>query len=370
MAGAGRRILPYPWASLGRASRLEARRLPEARAWIDRAVHLERVADALGSVVAGEPRIEVRRVRVASEGPHALSLPLRLGTADGAARFVVAPSASLAALLVARALGRRVPLVGAATAADPSIEGALAAVVLEIARRAGGEVPLVLLGADTRIGYPVAHLSLTVGVDGSPHDADVVVELATRPTAGLPAGRPLAELEVPLSVGVVAAIATSDAAELASLAPGAAWMPGEGWLGGADGTGTVWLATPRGARALRATLHADGRVEPSRELVELPWATDDVRAAATGAGADREPRARGAPIVRVELGAVSLPAADWARLAAGEPPREPLRAEGAPLLRVGGRALARGELVRLGGELAVRIVAREDESAEPASAGA
>lgn len=359
MAGAERRILPYPWGSLGRVSRFEARRLPEARGWLDRALRLDRLADALGSVASGETQVAVRSLRVVTEGPSHGGLPVRLATADGTARLVVAPAPALAALLVARALGRRVPIVGAVAPTDPALEGALAAVLLEIARRAGGEVPLVLLDASTRVGYPLAHVALTVVVDGQPHGADVFVELPARPTAGLPAGRALASLGAPLTLGVVGAISVGAREELAALRPGAAWMPGEGWLVRPDGTGPVLLAPAASSRGLRAELGACGSVAPTRAVVDVPWVDEDGPSVEPGA----TPSVRADPlesvVVRVELGQVTLEASAWAALIGGAGADSALRARGPVILRAGGHALARGELVRLGGELGVRIVARE-----------
>jgi flagellar motor switch/type III secretory pathway protein FliN len=60
-------------------------------------------------------------------------------------------------------------------------------------------------------------------------------------------------------------------------------------------------------------------------------------------------------VVRVELGVVSLTARAWAELAPGDviqtghPVGQPV------LLRIAGRAVARGELVSVDGELGVRV---------------
>ena len=60
-------------------------------------------------------------------------------------------------------------------------------------------------------------------------------------------------------------------------------------------------------------------------------------------------------VVRVEVGAVSMLARDWAKLAPGDVVLTGRRIAEPAVLRVAGREVARGELVNVDGELAVRI---------------
>ena len=60
-------------------------------------------------------------------------------------------------------------------------------------------------------------------------------------------------------------------------------------------------------------------------------------------------------VVRVELGQVSMPASDWAKLRPGDVIETGQRIAEPVVLRIAGRAVARGELVDVDGELGVRI---------------
>jgi flagellar motor switch/type III secretory pathway protein FliN len=60
-------------------------------------------------------------------------------------------------------------------------------------------------------------------------------------------------------------------------------------------------------------------------------------------------------VVRVEVGAVSMSAREWAELAPGDVIETGRRIAEPVVLRVAGREVARGELVNLEGELGVRI---------------
>lgn len=61
-------------------------------------------------------------------------------------------------------------------------------------------------------------------------------------------------------------------------------------------------------------------------------------------------------VVRVELGAVSLTAREWAELRPGDVLEAGRRVGDHAILRVAGRAVAEGELVDVEGELGVRIL--------------
>jgi flagellar motor switch/type III secretory pathway protein FliN len=60
-------------------------------------------------------------------------------------------------------------------------------------------------------------------------------------------------------------------------------------------------------------------------------------------------------VVRVEVGAVTLSAREWAELGPGDVIETGRRIADPVVLRVAGREVARGELVNLEGELGVRI---------------
>ena len=60
-------------------------------------------------------------------------------------------------------------------------------------------------------------------------------------------------------------------------------------------------------------------------------------------------------VVRVELGAVSMTASDWARLKPGDVIETGRRVAEPVLLRIAGRVVARGELCDVDGEVGVRV---------------
>jgi flagellar motor switch/type III secretory pathway protein FliN len=60
-------------------------------------------------------------------------------------------------------------------------------------------------------------------------------------------------------------------------------------------------------------------------------------------------------VVRVEVGAVTLSASEWALLGTGDVIALGRRVSDPVLLRIGGSEVARGELVDIEGELGVRI---------------
>jgi flagellar motor switch/type III secretory pathway protein FliN len=60
-------------------------------------------------------------------------------------------------------------------------------------------------------------------------------------------------------------------------------------------------------------------------------------------------------VVRVELGAVSMAASDWARLRPGDVIETGRRVAEPVLLRIAGRVVARGELCDVDGEVGVRV---------------
>lgn len=136
-------------------------------------------------------------------------------------------------------------------------------------------------------------------------------------------------------------------------------MPGEGWLVRPDGTGPVLLTPAAGSRGLRAELGARGSVAPTRAVVDVPWLDEAGSSVEPGAAPSVRAEPLETAVVRVELGQVTLEASAWAALFASARPEIALRASGPVILRVGGRALARGELVQLGGELGVRVLAHE-----------
>ena len=172
-----------------------------------------------------------------------------------------------------------------------------------------------------------------------------------------PPERTLAELgELPIALPLVIGWSLAERAALADFVPGNAWFPGPGlWLD-ATFAGQVALAGPAQDRGLLATLSRDGKIvlrEGSVQLLpdagELMSDPEKPEASLTDAVLDSP------VVVRIEVGAVSMSAREWAELSPGDVIESGRRIAEPVVLRVAGREVARGELINLEGELGVRI---------------
>jgi flagellar motor switch/type III secretory pathway protein FliN len=208
--------------------------------------------------------------------------------------------------------------------------------------------------SDARAQAREVFVDATVLLGGSAYQVLAALELSILPTLRPPALQDLGEL--PIALPLVVGWSLAERSALCDFVPGNAWFPGSGlWLDEA-GTGPVALAAPAQDRGLRATLSRDGKImlrEGSVELVpdagELMSDQEKPEASLTDAVLD-------SPIVvRIELGAVSMSAREWAELAPGDVIESGRRIAEPVVLRVAGREVARGELVNLEGELGVRI---------------
>jgi type III secretion system YscQ/HrcQ family protein len=281
---------------------------------------------------------------------------VRLELSDGSL-VVIALEPALASALVGRVLGRHVALTAPTTPLDATLTGALAAILIEIARRSGVQEPLVCATRAIAPGSSCVRVSATVLFEGKPHTARswVMPSEAVRTSAPAVELAALGDLEVPLQLVASLSLASPD--DLAALRPGDAWLPGAGWWIDRNATGRAALAAPGGERGIAVALAPSGAVVVGDGVVELGLdledsmssARDDVGGALTDAVLD-------APVVvRVEVGAVSLSAREWAALRPGDVIETGRRINDPVVLRVAGREVARGELVEVEGELGVRI---------------
>jgi flagellar motor switch/type III secretory pathway protein FliN len=162
---------------------------------------------------------------------------------------------------------------------------------------------------------------------------------------------------------VVACSTLATAADVATLRVGDALVPLRGaerkWplSRGVDSpAGPVLLAAPSAQLGLRSELGEDGRLVLGGALellldAETQMASDENDALVTALG--------DVPVVvRVEIGEAVMTARDWASLGRGDIVPLSRRVGGPVVLRVGGVPIARGELVDLDGEVAVRIIER------------
>jgi type III secretion protein Q len=263
-------------------------------------------------------------------------------------------SPELATALLRRVLGRSVTLERQDERLDPVLAGALAALAVEVARRAA-TTPVAL--AKRPLGDAVVAFEATVGIDGTRYAA---IALLAEPAPGAETPGTLAELgDIVVTLPLVVAASLASRAELETLAVGCAWLPGEGALADARGVGRGMLVAPNGDAGAPVELTAGGRIVLREGRVAI--APD---AALAGHGDMTEENGGDtltdavleAPVVvRVELGAVSMPASDWAKLRPGDVIETGTRVAEPVTLRIAGQAVARGELVDIDGELGVRI---------------
>ena len=204
----------------------------------------------------------------------------------------------------------------------------------------------------------VVAIDVTVRVDGKPYAAYVLLSDSVPPgSEAAPALDELGNVEVSLPLVIAVSLATRT--ELDALRPGAAWLPGAGALANARGEGRGVLAAPNGDAGAPVDLTADGRIvlREGRFTIapDEPITGHGTMAEANGDDTLTEAVLEAPVVVRVELGAVSMPASDWAKLRPGDVIETGQRVAEPVVLRIAGHAVARGELVDVDGELGVRI---------------
>jgi flagellar motor switch/type III secretory pathway protein FliN len=322
----------------------------EARRRLGGALAVGPIASALGRLLAADAQIVLRELRAATAVPAGGS-EVSLALADGSLQVVLRPEPELAAAVVARVLGRVAPLAvpGAPVAAE--LRGALAAVALEVARAAGGALAWHVLDGAAPMA-PALRLQASLLLDGRAFALAVDVSLAetaARADAPEPELRVLGDVEVAL--GLVVALSTAGRAELERLRTGDAWMPGDGWWLRPDLCGRGALAAASAEHGVRVDLAEGGQIVLRGDSVRLAAEVDVAEANESLSEAVLD-----APIVvRVELGQVSMPAREWAKLRPGDVIAAGRRVAEPVLLRIAGREVARGDLVSIEGELGVRI---------------
>jgi len=342
----------YPWGSLERVPRALLVRLEELR---EHPVELapEGVAGVLSALVGVPVECELRGYALG--GPKRRLLEVALG--GGKSRVVLGAEPALAVALLERILARPFSLPREGHELEPAVMGAFAALAVEVARRVTRE-PVELL-PEPRFDASTLRADATIRLDGRAYAAYALFTLEPAPTAP----RPRVELEslgeLPLAIPLVVARSLATPAELGRLVPGAAFVPGERAWVSSDGSGRAVLAGALGESGVWVDLPQDGRLVLTEELAELsPDRADsgDVMADADDVNETLADAALEAPVVvRVELGAVSMAASDWARLRPGDIIETGRRIAEPVLLRIAGRVVARGELCDVDGEVGVRV---------------
>jgi flagellar motor switch/type III secretory pathway protein FliN len=339
-----------------------ARRAAEARRQVQRVLDTTLFAHALSEVCACEASIVVRHVTTtAPRRRPSTGLGFELGASGLKCALYLEPE--LIVDVLARILQRPIK-ISARGALDESLEGAFSAIVAEVARRSGAQGALHALGSSDGLDDARdVFLEATALIAGKSYE--VVAALA------VPTFTPLREVkldalgELPIAVPLVVGLGLAERSTLVDFSAGNAWFPGAGWWLDRQLEGPIALAAGTRDEGVTGTLSRDGRIVIRGDSVALPF--DYTPAHATGKDEAMSDSEKPDPsklteavldspiVVRVEIGAVSMSAREWAELGPGDIIETGRRIAEPVALRVAGREIARGELVNLEGELGVRI---------------
>jgi flagellar motor switch protein FliN/FliY len=372
-------VSPFPFSSLEAMSRAEADAAARLRRVARAYVRVDALAGALSDLTGERVEILVRKIRRADGRAQDDAVGVMLAAPEDRSpgrRALVDLEGALAAALVARALERRAPrITDPARAASPSVAGATAAVVAAAVRRSHAGAPLRVIAAgpanalarDLASTHPdatTAWLTILVGADAYEARVTVPDAAALAPVPSAPDLRAALRAmgDAALALPLVVATALAARREIEALATGDAFVPGSFALAlGRGGAlhGRVALVAPAAEKGLGADLAEDGRLVV-RDLVEShPLSPREDPMEASTRSTDTVEVLEDVPVVvRVELGTVEMKAREWADLSAGDVVTLGRKLGDHAVLRVGGVEVARGELVVVDGEYAVRIVAR------------
>jgi flagellar motor switch/type III secretory pathway protein FliN len=333
----------YPWGALEPLSRATLRVAAGARQSLGASV--ERAAAALSQLLELRCELIVRRSRLGRV--PALGHTIWLGRETLALGALAEPA--LAAFLAARVLRRSEPLADPSEPLSPPLAGLLAALAVETARQLG--VPTTLLGAPP-IGEEALLAELTLVIDGRPFSLSLYVVGAHAAPIPEPRLEQLGGLmlRVPL---VVASVAV-ERQELLALEPGGALVLGDGASIDANGAGYGVLVAPQGERGIVASFQPDGRLVLG-EATEARLSVERDKSSSVEGETLTDVLLDTPVVVRVELGAVSMSAREWARLGPGDVIETGQRIAEPVVLRIAGREVGRGELVNVDGQVGVRI---------------
>lgn len=266
----------------------------------------------------------------------------------GALQLGVVAEPGLAAFLAARVLRRSEPLAHPGEPLSPTLLGLLGALALETLRRQG--VSAKLRDA-LSTGVAVLEVEVTLLLEGRPFSLTLYAAGLAHETREAS----LRELgEIALTLPLAVATVSLSREELATLEPGGALLLGDACSIEANGLGAGVLVAPGSERGIGVTLKSGGALVVG-EATEARLSVES----------DQEPRSDSptlsdavldAPVVvRVELGAVSMSAREWAQLGPGDVIETAQRVAEPVVLRVAGREVGRGELVNVDGQVGVRI---------------
>jgi flagellar motor switch/type III secretory pathway protein FliN len=225
----------------------------------------------------------------------------------------------------------------------------IAALAVETARRCG--TATTLLGAPP-VGEEAFVAELTLLLEGRPFSLSVYVVGSEAAQISEPRLEQLGELCLRLPL-VVASVAV-ERQELLGLELGGAVLLGRGATIDLEGAGYGVLVGPQGERGIVAHFQPDGRLVLG-EAIEARLSVEREKPSPIEAETLTDVLLDTPLVVRVELGAVSMSAREWARLGPGDVIETAQRIAEPVVLRIAGREVGRGELVSVDGQVGVRI---------------
>lgn len=350
---------PFPWTALERCDGAAVLAASGARHALDALLDPARIGEIASSLLGLECSLVVHRVQAAAAIRDLPAVRVAMSAADGSAEWVVGLDPGLVMALVARLLGRSLPIEAPRSPVGPELQGAAEAVLLELGRRLTTHGSVALQLADTVPSGPGLSVLGSVLAAGRPFPFGAFVRWRTV-SAPAPAAEQLVarlgalRLALPLIVGEGAATWR----DLSALAPGDAWSCGEGLWIDRDRVGRGVLAAPTATQGLAVSLAAGERVVllGERRGLALDAGGIDVNEDVKTEDIVTEAILDAPLVVRVEMGAVAMSAREWTELRPGDVIRTDRRIAAPVVLRVGGREVATGELVEIDGDLAVRIL--------------
>ncbi len=367
-------VAPYPWHALPRVGAAHLRAAARVRRRFP-GVRLSSVRQVAGAILGHAVEVEIKRCVVASRVELGARGPVVVLGAPGRA-IAVELEPELALALVGASAAAKVPRVAHGRRLEAEAEAALAGALQRLARELGvdPDASAVLaigpgdLGPMLGLEAWTLDAAVRVGVLRSTARVAVSVPELDR-TPLLPPLEALLRLgDTPLSMPVVIGAGRARAGDLAGLGLGdvvvvdarTCLLVGPRADAGAEvrvlepdrGRLRVQIEAGRGALAAAAA-PADEEGTMSDETgatLQLPALEEGARLA--------EDLAELPLTVRVELGEATLPAREWATLGPGDVLLLDRRVGDPVALRIGGRVLARGELVEVDGAVGVRITER------------
>jgi type III secretion system YscQ/HrcQ family protein len=357
-------VRPFPWSSLPRARRVDARLLAAARGALRPPTVVSACLDALGSLMSCP--IEAVVVSLGSdEGTlvvgNSLAIELQIQSGPVPWSLILDVEASLVVAIAARVARRPPPKVVMGGAISPALAGTFAAIVAAAVRRAAGPVLVIDARRATPLvlseGQSAVNLAVRVDTESSHIRAVFPTSVVSRFADSFSPAQASHLGDLPLDIPIVACRTVASAAEAASVAVGDVWMLESAWHD-ASQRRAAWLCPANTEVGFRASLEPDGRLVLGHGFEELHWSPmNDPNESPTLVEAIGEVPV----VVRVEVGVARMKAREWATLGPGDVIGLGSKIGSKVTLRVSGGAVAEGELVDINGELGVRIRRRLGE---------